>query len=89
MYVIDKMKLNKFIARPVVSNRELFVGKGGKSFDAAIQSKDTIACVDDPSIEGASKTKVLGFAQEILDAAAAKKASDGKSPDLQKSLGEL
>lgn len=80
MYVIKKMKLNKFRPRPLVSNRELFASIGEKG--ATIQSKDTADCYDAPSIEGASKTKVLGLAEEIGKAAYAKKMSNGESESM-------
>lgn len=63
MYVIKKLRLNKFVARPIVSNRALFTAMGEKP--ATIQSKDTSECFNQPTAEGASKTKVLGLAEEI------------------------
>lgn len=80
MFVIKKMKLNKYKERPLVSNRELFVAMGEKG--ATIQSKDTSDCFDQPTIEGASKTKVLGLAEEISKAAYAKHQSNGASEDM-------
>lgn len=67
MFVIKKLRLNKFVARPIVSNRALFVAVGDKP--ATIQSKDTSDCFDQPTVEGATKTKVLGLAQEIANKA--------------------
>lgn len=63
MFVIKKLRLNKFVARPIVSNRALFTAMGEKP--ATIQSKDTSDCFNQPTAEGASKTKVLGLAEEI------------------------
>lgn len=80
MFVIKKMKLNKYKRRPLVSNRELFASVGEKT--GVIQSKDTADCYDAPSIEGASKTKVLGLAAEIGKAAYAKHQSAGESKDM-------
>lgn len=80
MFVIKKMRLNKFQPRPIVTNRELFMSMGEKP--ATIQSKDTADCFDSPTIEGASKTKVLGLACEISKAAFEKHQSNGESEDL-------
>lgn len=63
MFVIKKLRLNKFVARPIVSNRALFTAMGEKP--ATIQSKDTSDCFNQPTAEGASKTKVLGLAEQI------------------------
>ena len=69
MYVIKKMRINKFERRPIVSNRQLFASKGEKP--ATIVSKATADCFDEPSLQGASKTKILGLAKTISDAAIA------------------
>lgn len=82
MYVIDKMKLNKFQPRPIVSNRALFLVNGEKP--AVIDSKQTADCYDEPSIEGASKLKVLGLAEQISKTAYEKHVSEGKSEDMVK-----
>ena len=64
MFVIKKMRLNKFEKRPVVSNRALFISKGAK--ETTVVSKDTMEnCLEAPSIDGASKLKVLGLAETI------------------------
>lgn len=64
MFVIKKMRLNKFEKRPIVSNRSLFISKGEKA--SSIISKDTMEnCLESPSIDGASKLKVLGLAEQI------------------------
>lgn len=77
MFVIKKMRLNKFVARPIVSNRELFATNGEKP--ATIQSKDTADCYDQPSIEGATKTKVLGLAQQISNKAIEMRLTNGEA----------
>lgn len=69
MYVIPKMRINKFEAKPIVTNRQLFASKGEKP--ASIVSKDTSDCYDQPSLQGASKTKILGLAQDVCKAAIA------------------
>lgn len=69
MYVIEKMRINKFERKPIVSNRQLFASKGEQP--ATIVSKATADCYDEPSLQGASKTKVLGLAKSISDAAIA------------------
>lgn len=64
MFVIKKMRLNRFEKRPIVSNRSLFISKGESK--SSIVSKDTMEnCLESPSIDGASKLKVLGLAEEI------------------------
>lgn len=81
MFVIKKLRLNKFVARPIVSNRSLFVAMGNKP--ATIQSKDTADCFDAPTVEGATKTKVLGLAQEIAKKAVEMKESNGNASELK------
>lgn len=80
MFVIKKMKLNKFKKRPLVSNRELALATGERP--ATIISKDTADCYDQPSIDGASKTKILGLANEIARVAYEKHKTAGESNDL-------
>lgn len=80
MFVIKKLRLNKFVARPIVSNRALFVAMGQKP--ATIESKDTSECFDAPTVEGATKTKVLGFAQEIAQKAYEMRESNGNAEQL-------
>ena len=82
MYVIDKMKLNMFQLRLIVSNRALFLANGEKP--ALIDSKQTADCYNEPSIEGASKLKVLGLADEISKTAWEKHVSAGESEDMVK-----
>ena len=67
MYVIKKMRLNRFVERPIVSNRQLFLAKG--ECPSSIVSKDTSDCYDQPTAEGATKLKVLGLAQDISEKA--------------------
>lgn len=80
MFVIKKLRLNKFVARPIVSNRALFVAMGQKP--ATIESKDTSDCYSEPTVEGATKTKVLGFAQEIAHKAYEMRESNGNAEQL-------
>lgn len=80
MFVIKKLRLNKFQPRPIVSNRALFVAMGQKP--ATIESKDTSDCFDAPTVEGATKTKVLGFAQEIAAKAYEMRESNGNAEQL-------
>lgn len=80
MFVIEKLKLNKFKARPIVSNRELVMSMGQQP--ATIESKETADCYDEPIVDGASKLKVLGLAQEICKTAYEKHKSAGESADM-------
>lgn len=87
MFVIKEMRLNKFEPKPIVSNRELFVAKG--ECPATIQSKDTADCYSEPSIVGASKTKILGLAQDISSKAIEHAQSNGEADKLNKGLKDL
>lgn len=88
MYVIEKMRINKFEPKPVVSNRQLFASRGQQP--ATIQSKDTSDCYNQPSLIGASKTKVLGLAQEVCNAALAHaKGGENAKAKVDKSADEL
>lgn len=80
MFVTRKMRLNKFKPTPIVTNRQLFLANGPK--DATITSKDTSDCFDAPSIEGASKTKILGLAQDISRVAISKAKEGDKAPSM-------
>lgn len=80
MYVIEKMRLNRFESRPFVSNRVLYAGKGNSP--ATVTSKCDSSCFDSPSIDGASKTKVLGLIDAMYASAMAKRKSNGSSPDM-------
>ena len=81
MFVIKKLRLNKFVERPIVSNRSLFLAMGEKP--ANIVSKETSDCFSEPTIEGASKTKVLGMAAEIIKTGIEKHESAGQSKDME------
>lgn len=81
MFVIKKLRLNKFVARPIVSNRALFHAMGEKP--ATIQSKETAECYDQPTAEGASKTKILGLAEQISRTAYLKHVTEGESNDMK------
>lgn len=80
MFVIKKMRLNKFQPTPIVTPRQLFLSKGPS--EATIVSKDTADCFSEPSLEGASKTKILGLAQQIIAAAIAKAKEGDKAPSM-------
>lgn len=80
MYVIKQMRINRFEHRPCVSARALFANKGNQP--AVSTSKLTSDCYDSPSVDGASKTKILGLIDEMAKSAYAKRESDGKSPDM-------
>lgn len=80
MFVIKKLRLNKFQNKPIVSNRTLFKAKG--ECPATMESKDTPDCFDQPTIDGASKTKTLGLASEITKTAIEKHKTAGESKDL-------
>lgn len=80
MYVIKKMRLNRFELRPCVSARALFASKGPQN--ATIISKLGADCFDAPNVDGASKTKLLGLVDEMAKSAYAKRESDGNSPDM-------
>lgn len=67
MFVIKKLRLNKFQSRPIVSNRALFLAVGQKP--AEIVSKDTSDCIGSPSVDGANKNKLLGLAQQTMQKA--------------------
>lgn len=63
MFVINKLRLNKFQPRPIVGNRALALSVGDKP--ATIVSKETSDCLNEPICDGASKNKLLGLAQDI------------------------
>lgn len=87
MFVIKEMRLNKFQPRPIVSNRELALANG--NHPATIVSKETSDCYNEPSIEGASKTKVLGLAQEISSKAIEFAKNAEQTDPLKKSQANL
>lgn len=87
MFVIKKLRLNKFVARPIVSNRALFTAIGEKP--ATIQSKDTPDCFDAPTVEGATKTKVLGLAAQIASKAVEMKESEGNATPIHKNAKDV
>lgn len=80
MFVIKKLRLNKFVARPIVSGRALFTAMGNKP--ATIESKDTAECYNAPTAEGATKTKILGLAQQIANKAYEMRTSNGEASEL-------
>lgn len=80
MYVIDKMRLNRFEFRPCVSARALFANKGAQC--ATVTSKLGADCFDAPQVDGASKTKMLGLIDEMARSAYAKHMSGGESESM-------
>lgn len=80
MYVIEKMRLNRFELKPIVSARALVASRGMSA--VTIQSQCGSDCFDAPNIDGASKTKLLGLVEEMANAAYAKHVSAGNSPDM-------
>lgn len=66
MFVIKKLRLNKFQPRPIVGNRAHYLSVGDSP--AKIVSKDTSECFNEPCVDGASKNKLLGLAQAISSA---------------------
>lgn len=82
MYVIQNMQLNKFENRPIVSNREIFASKG-KS-EAVVTSKAMSDCLDEPQIDGASKTKMLGLASTIVAQAEKEHNTAGNTPPMER-----
>lgn len=67
MFVIKKLRLNRFQPKPIVSNRALALSVGDKP--ATIVSKETSDCIGAPSIDGANKNKVLSLAQQTAQKA--------------------
>lgn len=86
MFVIKQMQLNKFERKPLVRNRDLFSSMGQRP--ATIESKETSDCYNQPSLEGASKTKVLGLADQI-GRAAYKHHQDESAAKLNKGQADL
>lgn len=82
MYVIKQMRLNKFQPSPIVTARQMFLSKG--PCEATILSKDTSDCFNEPTPDGASKTKLLGLAQQISAVAIAKAKEGDNASDMQK-----
>lgn len=79
MYVIEKMRLNRFEKRPCVSARAICANKGES---AVVPSKASADCYNTPSVDGATKLKILGLVDEMAKAAYAKRESNGKSPSM-------
>lgn len=81
MYVIEKMRLNRFERKPIISARALVASRGMS--ESIIKSQCGSDCFDSPNIDGASKTKLLGLVDEMARSAYAKHISDGNSPDMK------
>lgn len=86
MFVIEKMRLNKYKPTPIVPNRAIALSQGES--DPVVTSKQTYKCATEPDITGASKTKVMGLAMEISEAAYKNHKGD-KQPELNKSQRDL
>lgn len=86
MFVIKKLRLNKFQPRPIVSNRALSLSVGDRP--ATIVSKDTSDCIGAPSIDGANKNKVLSLAQQTAQKAYEHHQGD-HTPELNKGQKDL
>lgn len=78
MYVIQKMRLNRFEPRPIVTNRGVYLAVGAK--EATVQSKENFDCLKQPTLFGASKLKVLGLAYDITRKAIEHKQKEGTEP---------
>lgn len=68
MYVIEKLRLNKFQPSPVLTGRQLYA-KFGYS-DPRIQSKQTAEEIECVVPNGARKTQVLALANDMANKAA-------------------
>lgn len=79
MYVIEKMRLNRFELRPCVSARSICANKGESK---AVPSKLSADCFDSPSVDGASKLKILGLVDEMAKTAYAKRESNGQAASM-------
>lgn len=86
MFVIKKLRLNKFQPRPIVSNRALSLSVGDRP--ASIISKETSDCIGSPSIDGANKNKVLSLAQETAQKAYEHHKGE-QTPELNKGQKDL
>lgn len=80
MFVLEKMKLNRFELRPVVSARALVASKG--NCPSTESSKADSSCYNAPSVDGASKTKLLGLVDEMARVAYAKRETNGASASM-------
>lgn len=86
MFVIKKLRLNKFQPKPIVSNRALALSVGDKP--ATIVSKETSDCIGAPSLDGANKNKVLSLAQQTAQEAY-KHHKGEQTPKLNKGQEDL
>lgn len=80
MFVIKKMQINKLQAKPIVSNRSLFLSMGARP--CTVESKESAECVNEPTPYGARKTQLLALGAKIAENAATKQATDGKAPSI-------
>lgn len=86
MFVIKKLRLNKFQPKPIVCNRALALSVGDKP--ATIVSKETSDCLSEPCVDGANKNKLLSLAQQIGQKAIQNQQGDNPTP-LNKSQRDL
>ena len=86
MFVIKKLRLNKFQPRPIVSNRALSLSVGDRP--ASIISKETSDCIGAPSLDGANKNKVLSLAQQTAQKAYEHHKGE-QTPELSKGQKDL
>ena len=81
MYVIEKMKLNRLQARPIVSNRSLRAQFGAQP--SKVESQHTADCLSEPSPVGARKTQLLALGQAIATKAVDHKEGDDTKLDVK------
>lgn len=68
MYVIEKMRLNRFVSSPCPSPRRLFQMLGFSK--PAFESGSTPECIDETIPMGARKTQVMQLGAEMAQKAA-------------------
>lgn len=81
MFVIEKMKLNRLQARPIVSNRSLRAQFGAQPSN--VESQHTSECFNDPSPVGARKTQLLALGEAIATKAVEHKEGDESKLNLK------
>lgn len=76
MYVIQKLRLNKFQSQPVTSARALFARMKGKLVETT-GSKQTSDCISDAGLVNVNKLQELALADAIIQ----KQNEFAKDPD--------
>ena len=66
MYVIKKLRLNRFKMEPVVSARALFARMKGKITNETSGSKSTSDCISDAIYQHTTKLQSLALVDEIV-----------------------